>query len=243
MRVSVVVPTYNREAFIGRTLRSVLAQTSPAHEVIVVDDGSTDGTEAVVAAFGAAVRYVRQPNAGVAAARNHGARLAAGDWLAFVDSDDLWVPHKLAWQRAALAAAPAARWSVTGCDVIDLEDAPVAGRGGFEGTFPVFGQERADADAFFARFLARRSADADGATVAFYEGDAFEALFLGNFGLPSSIVIARDLFLDAGGFDPAFRLAEETEFFHRIAARAPAVVLRDALVGYRIGQSGSLVSP
>ena len=127
-RVSVIVPTYNRADLIGLTLRSVLAQSVAPVEIIVVDDGSRDNTAEVVATFGDAVRYVTQPNAGVAAARNHGARLAAGDYLAFTDSDDLWHPLKLEAQLAAVGATPAAQWSVTGCDVIDTAGKPWPGR-------------------------------------------------------------------------------------------------------------------
>jgi glycosyltransferase involved in cell wall biosynthesis len=92
--VSVVVPTFNREAVIGETLSAILSQTLPPREVIVVDDGSTDSTEAFTRRF--PVRYVRQPNAGQNAARSHGAGVATGDWIGFCDDDDVWRPTFLA---------------------------------------------------------------------------------------------------------------------------------------------------
>jgi GT2 family glycosyltransferase len=243
LRCSVVIPTYNRADCIGRTIASVMAQSLPPDEVIVVDDGSTDDTAGVVAGFDGRVRYVRQENAGVAAARNHGARLAGSEWIAFVDSDDLWHPRKLELQLGVLACLPAARWSVTGCEVIGLDDRPVAGRQGFEAVFSVFRDEHVAPDRFFAQFLERHDVAVGGESVAAFVGDAFEALFLGNFGLPSSLVIDRAYFGQLGGFDPAFRLAEETEFFHRAAAGAAVVLVPRALTGYRVGRGGGLISP
>lgn len=108
VRVSVVIPTYNRAADVGRALDSVLSQTYPATEVIVVDDGSTDNTEEVVARFGSRVTYIRQPNSGVSAARNRGFRVATGEWIAFLDSDDWWLPEKIQLQIEALRGKPGA---------------------------------------------------------------------------------------------------------------------------------------
>ncbi len=106
--VSVIVPAYNAACWIEATLASVAAQTHRALEVIVVDDGSSDATVAIAETFARRdprFRVVRQANAGVAAARNHGASLARSDLLAFVDADDLWTPDKIERQLAALAAA------------------------------------------------------------------------------------------------------------------------------------------
>jgi cellulose synthase/poly-beta-1,6-N-acetylglucosamine synthase-like glycosyltransferase len=93
--VSVVIPAYNAAATIAAAIESVLAQTRPPEEVIVVDDGSKDKTSAVVERFGPVVRLLRQANAGCGQARNSGAREARGMWLAFLDADDLWLPTKL----------------------------------------------------------------------------------------------------------------------------------------------------
>lgn len=99
-RVSVVIPTYNRRAWIGRALDSVLAQSAPPIEIIVVDDGSDDDTAGFVKAQYPDVRLIEQPNRGVSAARNVGIELACGDWIALLDSDDAWRPQKLERQYA-----------------------------------------------------------------------------------------------------------------------------------------------
>jgi GT2 family glycosyltransferase len=108
--VSVLVPAYNAERWIGEALDSILGQTVPAAEVIVIDDGSIDGTPGVVRGFGARVQYVRQENAGAAAARNRGLALARGDYIAFLDADDLWLPEKLEKQLALLERQPELKW-------------------------------------------------------------------------------------------------------------------------------------
>ena len=105
-RVSVVVPAYNSERYLGEALRSVLSQTRAPSELIMVDDGSSDGTASVARSFGDDVRYVRQPNGGIGSARNRGVELASGEHIAFLDADDLWEPGKLQRQLAALEEGP-----------------------------------------------------------------------------------------------------------------------------------------
>ena len=112
--VSVIIPTLNRRDLVCQAVASVLAQHDASLEVIVVDDGSTDGTRAALQAFGGRVRYAYQPTRGVSAARNCGVALATGTWLAFLDSDDLWRRAKLARQLAYHARNPMLRVSQTG---------------------------------------------------------------------------------------------------------------------------------
>jgi glycosyltransferase involved in cell wall biosynthesis len=94
MKVSVIIPTFNRANYIVRAVKSVLAQTYKHYEIIVIDDGSTDETRHILEPYSQCVRYVYQDNAGPAAARNNGIS-GRREWLAFLDSDDIWLPQKL----------------------------------------------------------------------------------------------------------------------------------------------------
>lgn len=107
--VSVIIPTFNREALLHRALVSVFAQSAPPFEVIVVDDGSTDETQARVRTTFPKVRYRYQVRAGVSAARNRGIEAATGEWIALLDSDDEWLPQKLERQFQQVAAEPSLR--------------------------------------------------------------------------------------------------------------------------------------
>ncbi len=93
--ISCIVPVYNSEAYLGQALDSILAQTLPATEIIIIDDGSTDATPMIAAKYARHVSYIRQENQGPAGARNAGLRVASGDFLAFLDADDTWCPEKL----------------------------------------------------------------------------------------------------------------------------------------------------
>ena len=106
MDVSVIVPTYNRAQTLERALQSMLAQAEPAQDVIVVDDGSDDATAEILRARFPRIHCIWQHNQGVSSARNRGIEATSGDWLAFLDSDDEWLPQKLSAQKRMLAANP-----------------------------------------------------------------------------------------------------------------------------------------
>jgi glycosyltransferase involved in cell wall biosynthesis len=105
-QVTVVIPAYNAAAYIRKAVDSVLAQSYADREIVVVDDGSTDATPTILAAYGEQIRVVRQPNGGLSSARNHGIRLANGAYIAFLDADDYWLPSKLERQIALLQDRP-----------------------------------------------------------------------------------------------------------------------------------------
>jgi glycosyltransferase involved in cell wall biosynthesis len=98
--VSVVITAYNCEAYIGEAVESVLNQTVPAHEIIVVDDGSTDGTREILEHFATRIRVISRSNGGPSAARNAAVAAATGHWIGFLDGDDVWLPSKLEQQLA-----------------------------------------------------------------------------------------------------------------------------------------------
>ena len=104
-QVSIIIPTYNHRDFVVETLESVFAQTFTDYEIIVVNDGSPDDTATVLQPYisNARMRYIEQPNAGQAAARNRGVAEAEGEFIAFLDDDDIWPANKLQWQVAAMS--------------------------------------------------------------------------------------------------------------------------------------------
>ena len=104
--VSVIIPTYNRAKYITSAIDSVLSQTYNNIEIIVVDDGSNDSTREVLYRYGNKIRYVYQENLGVSAARNRGIELSKGEWIAFLDSDDVWFPKKLSVQMEHISERP-----------------------------------------------------------------------------------------------------------------------------------------
>lgn len=112
--VSVVIPCYNGATFLRETLDSVLAQTYPVMEVLVIDDGSTDDSATIAESYGPPIRVIRQPNQGESVARNRGIDEARGDWIAFLDADDLWFEDKLHKQIAFTKIHPEIRCVHTG---------------------------------------------------------------------------------------------------------------------------------
>ncbi len=212
--VSVIIPTFNRRAMMGEAAASVLAQHDADFELIVVDDGSTDGTWtglleiAARANEGAGreiMRGLRIDNRGAAAARNAGAALARGEYLAFLDSDDLWRPDKLNRQLAHLRANP-------GCAIAQCEEIWI--RGG----------RRVNPG--------RRHRKA--------AGDIFERSLRVCLISPSGVIMRREIFQNAGGFDADFRAAEDYDLWLRLLARHEAGLLDKPLVIRRAGHPGQL---
>lgn len=116
--ISVVIPTYNRADLIPKAIESVLSQTCPVEEVIVVDDGSTDDTPQVLAGYSGRIRVVRQENAGQSAARNAGIAAAKAEWIAFLDDDDEYAPNRVAVALESIGRHPAAEIHITNTAVI-----------------------------------------------------------------------------------------------------------------------------
>ena len=105
--VSVIIPTYNRSKLVTRAVESALQQTYPNCEIIVVDDGSTDDTREILGSYKDRIKYIYQENSGQGVARNTGIRAARGKWIAFLDSDDIWLPEKLSRQMEILTRSNA----------------------------------------------------------------------------------------------------------------------------------------
>jgi Glycosyl transferase family 2 len=198
--VSVVLPTYNYGRYLGGALASALGQSHQDLEVLVVDDGSTDNSPAVVAAFehDCRVRYYRRPNQGPAAARNFGIEQARGQFVAFLDADDLWLPWKLEYQLACFAAVPSPGLVYTRRLLIDAE-----------------GRQLATAQ------------------LRMHRGRVLPHLFRNNFICFSSVVVRRDLLVDAGGFDTSVEHSEDYDLLLRLARTCAVDYVDCPLVLYR----------
>jgi glycosyltransferase involved in cell wall biosynthesis len=212
--VSAIIPTYNYAHFVGRAVSSVLAQTYADLECIVVDDGSTDDTEQVVATFGAAVQLVRQRNQGLSAARNTGIRAARGRYIAFLDADDAWHADKVSQQVALLDSHPDT--AVVGCGVRHVSaDGETLDERAF------------DAQASDLRTQLRRIAVRD-----FWVG-----------GSGSGALMRRDVFDEVGLFDTSLKAAEDWDMWLRLAARYTIRNVQAALVSICRHGTGTFRDP
>jgi glycosyltransferase involved in cell wall biosynthesis len=129
IKISVIIPAYNAEHYIAKAIESCLSQTYAPHEIIVIDDGSTDGTAAVAESFPSPVRVIRlAENMGVSVARNRGVQASTGDWLAFLDADDWFLPEKLEHQRRCVLENPQAVLIYTGFHIIGFDGSKSDGR-------------------------------------------------------------------------------------------------------------------
>ena len=124
-KVAVIIPTYNRAALVIEAIRSVLSQTFTDFEILVIDDGSSDGTAAAVQQQGAPVRYLWQPNSRQGAARNRGLQQTDAEFASFLDSDDLWLPEKLSRDLGALESEPGAALIYSNVEYISAAGVPV----------------------------------------------------------------------------------------------------------------------
>lgn len=240
--VSVVVPTYNRADRLKDTVASILAQTVQPLEVLIVDDGSKDDTARVCREFPSPVRYIHRENGGSAAARNTGMRATKGEYIAFLDADDVWEPTKLEIQLALHAAHPEVGWSATNHFTTDRANQPLPGVQGFARDLPAFEAAGLAAEAFFALAMTRSQITAAGGRHVVYTGDAFELSFYGNFVYPSCAMLHRSVMERAGLFDESLRCAVDTEYFHRVSAHVPIGIVMTPLFRWRRGPGETIVS-
>ena len=220
-RFSVVIPVNNGAAFVARAIESVLAQTWPAHEIIVVDDGSTDATAAVVAELIARhpgqVRTLHQANAGVSAARNTGAQAASGDWLAFLDADDWFYPDRLEAHARFIVDDPTLDFLTADYDYRRPDGSRISGS-----------MELHDA----GRAMLAKAA---GNLRAVMTADELEPFVADHFGDTHTLSVRRDTFLQVGGYPTGYRVCEDVFFLVRLCARSHRIgVICKPLAAYLI---------
>ena len=242
MRISAVIPAYNAAKTVTATVESLLAQSSPPVDVVVVDDGSKDDTRSVLEPLRGRAKLVFQQNAGVSAARNRGVAEASGDWVAFCDADDLWHADKLRIVSDVLATNPDV--DLVFHDFWTLVDGKVTEQRATHSEhtmFPLFREN----DISIPRILTDRRQCAVSASsvssVDTFSGNPLRWLMLGNFLMPSTVTIRKAAFEACGGFDPDFRYAEDTEFFMRFAKSSRFLWIDASLTGYR-REAGTLLT-
>jgi glycosyltransferase involved in cell wall biosynthesis len=214
--VTAIIPTYNRRELVVEAARSVLGQTYPEVECLVVDNGSTDGTTEALDALGSRrlkVVTCERP-LGAAKARNVGLTEANTSWVAFLDNDDLWAPPKIELQLRALAGYPNARWCASACAYV-LEDLTVR-PGGRLTDGPLKPEE--------GQLLS---------------SEELLALLASDNLIPgggSSVLVSKDLALEVGGFNDDVRGCEDWDMWVRLARLSPLVYVDRPLAAWRMWQ-------
>ena len=238
--VSVVIPTYNRGSLIGETLETVFAQTYPRLEVIIVDDGSTDGTEAAVAPFQDRLIYIRQQNQGLAASRNTGLARATGELVAWQDSDDLWNPEKIAVQLGVLRRRPdivciASDFSAFSAEGF-FERSHIRSYYGAVDRFPRGLDDMfSDQEMVPTRELPYLSQLGGGLpeTIRVYSGDLYATLVQGNCLHPPTVMFRRDAAAQAGPLSGAFGKDVDWEWLLRLSRTGRCALVDYPLMRYR----------
>ena len=257
--VSVVIPAYNNAATIAEALRSVAAQSYANGEVIVVDDGSTDALADAVRGSGVECRLIRQANAGPAAARNHGIGKARGEWIAFLDGDDVWMPERLRIQFELVRQYPDAAMvcgRTAPCGVAEAGGRrPEVRAAEIRGQRPearateakdqrserqraeAGGQSGRDQRAEWQRPVDEETIEQRGAGIGNPSPDArrlqVDEFLVGNPVATSTVLVRKETVIAVGGFDESFRGPEDYDLWIRIAARFPIVKTRRPLALYR----------
>ncbi len=214
--ISVVIPAYNASAYLAQTLDSVASQSLAPLEVVVVDDGSKDDTAQIARAYN--VRLISQTNSGISAARNAGIHAAAGEYIALLDSDDLWAPEKLAVQYASLQAYGKPAFCFT--DYRIFTDRGTNNKSGlwahpaFRDTVKRIGKKNTSGEFVIA-------------------DNGVEAVLPDCYIQPSALIVRRADVLASGGFDRTIPVGEDWEFFLRLFKCVPGIALMRSLMLYR----------
>ncbi len=244
--VSVVIPSYNRAHCVGRAIDSVLNQTYPCVEVLVVDDGSRDNTPEVMRdRYGrdARVKYVRQENRGVSAARNAGFRAAQGAYIALLDSDDVWKPWKLQVQVAGLNHLPKAGMIWSDMEAIDLQGRLISRHylRTFYGAYRWFPKDRLFTEAHPLEEVVTGLGEVvrDG---TLYAGDIYSPMVMGNLVHTSTVLLRRERLEKVGEFDEALLPGEDYDFHLRTCREGPVAFVDLDTIEYERGAADAITT-
>ncbi|MBT9591234.1 MAG: glycosyltransferase family 2 protein [Thiobacillus sp.] len=221
-RFSVIIPAFNAAATLSRAIESVREQSWPAHEIIVVDDGSIDATAEIARQFGDAVRLIQQANSGVSVARNAGAAVATGDWLAFLDADDWYAMDRIKLHAEWIAQDAALSFLSGDYEYRDEDD-------------NLLGTSMAQ-HASGRMLLAK----AGGATSVVMDTPAEIAAFVADhFGDTHTLSVPRARFIELGGYPSGFRVCEDVHFLTRLVAKSRRIGVTCQSLGVYVIHGGS----
>ena len=227
--ISVVIPAYNVGKFLSESIDSALSQRTEGVEVIVINDGSTDETADVMHRYGSRIRSIHKENQGVASARNMGLKNASGEFIAFLDGDDIWKPNNLKIKTAFLRQNPDIEGVFGDFEIFDSGD--TLKESGIKHLYPIFRRNDWDvSDVFGGCNVLRVEPDVQLRT---YVGNIFAKLFYGNFILTSTLVLRRSILDEIGIFDERFNTNEDYDFFLRLAGANLLGFVDVPLVRYR----------
>lgn len=227
--VSVVIPTYNNAGFIIRTIQSVFDQTYSNYEIIIIDDGSTDNTKQVLSPVMHKVKYYAQRNQGQSAARNKGIQKAKGNFIAFLDDDDLWHQDNLKIKLDILKKHPEIGAVFSDFRLFN-KNSFITPTSPLEYYKSLKRYKKDVAVIFKERGRMRLN---DHLEVEYFYGNIFDDLFLGNFILTSTFVARKKVADKIGWFKPDIRTQEDYEFYLRFSKKYPMAFVNEKLVDYR----------
>jgi glycosyltransferase involved in cell wall biosynthesis len=194
--ISAVIPAYNAEKYIARAIDSVLNQTCPVDEIIVVDDGSVDNTADVIKGYGDRVQYIHQDNGGECAARNTGVQAASSKWIAFLDADDEWLPKRIELQTKVLRQNPSLAWVSSNYIRCLCE----------EGIQKIHISQEKAKEAMKGKA---------------YFDDFFGAFILDIYGCPQTMMVRKEVLFKAGLFHVGQKRAGDMDMWWRVAFHQP----------------------
>lgn len=229
--VSVIIPTYECAKYVNRAVESVLNQTHTNVEIIVVDDGSTDNTLEVLKPNLKRIIYIYQPNKGLASARNRGLIEAKGDYIAFLDADDKWLPEKIELQISCCETIDNVHMVFT--DFSAFDESGYIEKSYFKKAFPIFRENSLTLGEIFSEKFYLKSISRD-TRLEIFHGNIVKTLFKGNFILPSSVLLRRSLLFRVCPFKERYKIAEETEFFLRLCYKSNVAYINYPLTEYML---------
>ncbi|WP_341328163.1 glycosyltransferase [Methylotuvimicrobium sp. KM2] len=208
MKISVVIPAYNSAAFIADAVWSILNQSQPVDEIVIVDDGSTDDTQTVVESQSGPIIFINQPNQGPSTARNTGIDAAKNDWIAFLDADDQWTPQKIERQLNVLQNSP--ELVLIAGDMAEIDNSN-----------RIITESVLNKHNLLSKFQALENRPIP---------NGLAELVTKNFIPTGTVLVKKSALIEAGCFNPSIRFGEDLECWSKIAAKHPIACMPDILM-------------